>query len=57
MKNANFSTTKPNAMMPILVLIQARNVLSLAMCTRGLRTFADFLFSVISSIPHTFLSY
>ena len=31
MKNANFSTTKPNAIKPILVLIHARNVLSFAM--------------------------
>ncbi len=31
-KRENFSTTNPNAMMDIAVLIQARNVLSFARC-------------------------
>ena len=47
MKRPNFSTTNPNAMIPILVLIHDRNVLSFAMCTRRFRTRANLLSSEI----------
>jgi hypothetical protein len=57
MNKANFSTTKPNAIMPILVLIQARNVLSLAIWSRLLPLFTGFLVPVVSSMEPAFLYY